>query len=289
MVKIEDIALTLVPKLSNRAAVHLLEVFGGAEQIFAASCEQLVLNGQLREDIAKSIVAKREFEEARKILERCNGGLVGALCSTDTDFSQRLAFTGDYPHIIYKVGNASLMNNPLLCAFTGDYEGASSYGEQTTLQLVEQIAHEAPEMVVVADLENLVAKYAVHCALDSSLRVIAVVRQPLWDFGKLALAPLMAEIVAAGGLVVSESAFERKEGDDSYKRIVAGLSDGVVVVEGRDKIPLAQCADSYNRALFAVPGRVTDGMSQGANRLIATSMARMATSGRYIVEQLELE
>lgn len=288
MVKIEDIALTLVPKLSNRAVVHLLEVFGGAEQIFAASREQLVLQGLLREDVAEAIVARSEFETARKILERCCGGLVEALCSTDNDFSQRLAFTDDYPHIIYKVGNASLMNNPLLCAFTGDYEGSSSYGEQMTLQLVEQMAQAAPETVIVADLENRLAMYAVHCALDCSLRVIAVTRHPLWNFAELERAPLMAEIVASGGLVVSQSAFEPVDSDESYKRIVAGLSDGVVVVEGR-KIPLAQCADSYHRALFAVPGRVTDSMSQGANRLIATSMARMATSGRYIVEQLELE
>ena len=38
---IDDIALTLVPGLGVKGVVHLLEVFGTAQAIFAASADEL--------------------------------------------------------------------------------------------------------------------------------------------------------------------------------------------------------------------------------------------------------
>ena len=38
---VEDIALTLIPGIGVKGVVHLLEVFGSAERVFAASEEEL--------------------------------------------------------------------------------------------------------------------------------------------------------------------------------------------------------------------------------------------------------
>ena len=51
--KIEDIALTLIPNLTPLAVAHLLEVFGSAEAIYAASEAELISRAGLRADIAK--------------------------------------------------------------------------------------------------------------------------------------------------------------------------------------------------------------------------------------------
>ena len=53
LMPIKAIALTFVPRLGTRAAVHLLESFGSAEAIYAASVEDLISQAELREDVAR--------------------------------------------------------------------------------------------------------------------------------------------------------------------------------------------------------------------------------------------
>jgi DNA processing protein len=61
-------------------------------------------------------------------------------------------------------------------------------------------------------------------------------------------------------------------------RIVAGISDATVVVESAvtgGAVLTANIANSYNRDVFALPGKATDKMSAGCNFLIKTFKARM--------------
>ena len=69
-------------------------------------------------------------------------------------------------------------------------------------------------------------------------------------------------------------------------RIIAGLSDATIVIESGEKggsLVTADIANSYNRDVFALPGRVSDKYSKGCNNLIKTNKAAMLTS----VEDLE--
>jgi DNA processing protein len=69
-------------------------------------------------------------------------------------------------------------------------------------------------------------------------------------------------------------------------RIIAGLSDATLVVEAAEKggaLITANIADSYNRDVFAIPGKITDKYSRGCNNLIRTNKAAMITSAKDIV------
>jgi len=63
---IDDIALTLVPGLGVKGVVHLLEVFGTAQAIFAASADELAGRAELRPDVARSKPAPDCFLEAMR-------------------------------------------------------------------------------------------------------------------------------------------------------------------------------------------------------------------------------
>ena len=59
-------------------------------------------------------------------------------------------------------------------------------------------------------------------------------------------------------------------------RIIAGLSEATILVESKIKgggMMTARLADSYNRSVFALPGRVDDIRSQGCNNLIRSRTA----------------
>jgi DNA processing protein len=68
-------------------------------------------------------------------------------------------------------------------------------------------------------------------------------------------------------------------------RIIAGLSDAVLVVESGIKggaLITADIANSYNRDVFAVPGRPDDQWSAGCNALIKSNKAALAGSSEDI-------
>lgn len=291
MAKIEDIALSFVPYLDERAAAHLLECFGDATSIYAAS--KLALQNQtgLRSDIAESIINKVGFSAARKQLEHCQKRGVTILSSTDSDYPNRLRYISDYPNIIYMVGSKWLLNSSPLIAIVGG-EAMSSYGETTTVRFVEQIAERMPECVIVGLLDHSVDVVAMRCALHHGMKVIGVVNTSLPQFSSKVSSTLVDEILLNGGAIVSQRGVEmcigRRE-EYSHHKLVAGLSDAMVVIESSSVLMTAKCADSYSRPLFAVPGRITDVNSCGANMMIAVGMAQMVLSGEKLLDLLDLE
>lgn len=69
-------------------------------------------------------------------------------------------------------------------------------------------------------------------------------------------------------------------------RIIAGMSEATVVVESAEKggsLVTADIANSYNRDVFAVPGRTADKYSIGCNNLIKQQKAHMMTSAADLI------
>ena len=146
MVKIEDIALTFVSDLAPRAVVHLLDTFGGIEGVYSASVAELEQRAELRADIATKIATKVGWAEAERELRACEAKGIKLLVSADDGYPNQLRYIGDYPHIIYMVGDDSLIRSSMMCAVTGERNSFSSYGESVTAHLIEQLAELVPEV-----------------------------------------------------------------------------------------------------------------------------------------------
>jgi len=91
----------------------------------------------------------------------------------------------------------------------------------------------------------------------------------------------MAETMMNQGGLVSEFMSKTRPDRSNFpkrNRIIAGLCDAIVVVEAGTKggaLITADIANSYNRDVFAVPGRVHDLFSEGTNYLIRTNRAAL--------------
>ena len=71
-------------------------------------------------------------------------------------------------------------------------------------------------------------------------------------------------------------------------RIVSGISRGVVVIEAGERSGTsitADCAREQGREVFAVPGRITDPMSVGTNRMLSRGEAKAVTSAADILSE----
>ena len=75
-------------------------------------------------------------------------------------------------------------------------------------------------------------------------------------------------------------------------RIVSGLADAVVVIEARNKsgtLITVDMALEQGREVFVVPGRVTDGLSEGCNRLLKQGAGILLSPEELLEELWELK
>lgn len=74
-------------------------------------------------------------------------------------------------------------------------------------------------------------------------------------------------------------------------RIIAGLSDATLLIESKIRgggMMTSRLAYSYNREVYALPGRADDVCSQGCNELIRRKIAEPITSEKHLAESLGL-
>lgn len=105
---------------------------------------------------------------------------------------------------------------------------------------------------------------------------------------------LYQKILETNGLIVSEYGGETRAKRWFFpqrNRIVAGISDAVLVVEGAVKsgsLITARLAKRFDKKLLAVPGRVTNRLAEGTNGLIREGLARAVTSAEDVLEEMDL-
>ncbi|MGW8425593.1 DNA-processing protein DprA [Peribacillus simplex] len=100
----------------------------------------------------------------------------------------------------------------------------------------------------------------------------------------------LAEEIINKGLLISETPPEMKAEPWMFplrNRIISGLSQGVFVVEAKERsgsLITAQAALEHGREVFALPGNVTSPESLGTNQLISDG-AKLVLSYRQIEEE----
>lgn len=75
-------------------------------------------------------------------------------------------------------------------------------------------------------------------------------------------------------------------------RLIAGMSDATILIESKLKgggMTTSRLAFSYDRDVYALPGRIDEPRSQGCNRLIREKIAEPLTSAEDILESLGLK
>lgn len=103
--------------------------------------------------------------------------------------------------------------------------------------------------------------------------------------------PLVAELLGANGLLLSEMPFgwePRARDFPRRNRLIAGISLGLVVTEAAARsgsLITARYAGNFGRLVFAVPGSPLDPRSEGANGLIKDG-ATLITGAADVIEAM---
>ncbi len=191
------------------------------------------------------------------------------------------------PFMLYFKGNANL-NAPRSISMVGT-RLASAYGKQMCTNIIGHIEKYSP--MVFSGLAYGVDIASHRAALDAGLETVAVLPNGMDSIYPPRHRDDAAAMVKQGGILTEfpRGEFPQKMNFIKRNRIIAAISQAVVVVESRVKggsMITAEFASSYNRDVFAVPGRATDGNSFGCNYLISKNVAAIYNSPTTIPQAL---
>ena len=184
----------------------------------------------------------------------------------------------DAPVLIYTKGNLNL-NEEKVVSIVGT-RNATDYGKQVVDELVHSFAERNYKMVVVSGLAYGIDICAHRSAQKYNIPTVAVVAHGL-DLIYPSLHKETARNILKNGGLVSDFPSKTKIDPPNFlkrNRIIAGLADATIVVESAKKggaLVTADIASSYNRDVFAFPGRAGDVYSEGCNQLIRNNGATL--------------
>ncbi|MBI5241038.1 MAG: DNA-protecting protein DprA [Elusimicrobia bacterium] len=220
-------------------------------------------------------------EEWRRAADR---GL-GLLFRGEPGYPELLRPLPDAPLVLYVQGRFEPEKDAL--AFVGSRQ-PTPYGRRMTRQLVREAAG---RFVIASGLARGIDTEAHRAALDAGGATWAVLGSGLARPYPPENEPLAREIAAGGGCLLSEYPLDTEPLPAHFprrNRIVAGLSWGTVVVEGRDRsgsLITARLAAAQGREVFAVPGPADSPLSEAPLRLISQG-ARLVRTIRDILPEL---
>jgi len=280
------VALNLVPGLGARLSGKLLRSFGSPEAVFAAPLTELEAC-RLPAAVARAIHSQKALEDAAKELDEF-AKLGGTLVHWDeAAYPRLLRETFDPPPLLYVRGNAALLSRHTI-AIVGTRR-PTPYGNQMAERLARDLA--AHGLVLVSGLargiDSSAHKGALAAASGATIGVLGCGIDVVYPKENRKLFAQMIE----RGVIVTEFPLGTYPAPQNFpirNRIIAGMSLGVVVVEGAQysgSLITARLAMEFSHEVYGVPGLATEPRAFGPNQLIKQG-AKLVTQFEDVIEEL---
>lgn len=276
-----QIALTLLPGIGDISGKKFVEYCGSARAIFDETRKSLEKISGMREASIDAICNPKEYlkraDEEIAFMEKND---IRPLFFLDSDYPRRLLQCDDGPLMLYYKGSANLNANRVV-AIVGT-RNITEYGKENCNQLVEDLVED--NVLVVSGLAYGVDTCAHKAAVKHGIPTVGVMGCGMQQIYPATNGRLAKEMLEQGGGVLTEYMSGTRPDRENFprrNRIISGMADAVIVIESAMKggsLITADLANSYNRDVFAYPGRVMDLYSQGCNYLIRTNRAHLMES-----------
>jgi DNA processing protein len=285
--KLYEIALTLIQGVGDVVGKKLVAYCGGAEAVFCETKKALTKIPNITESIVDNIMSPNVLKRAEEEIKFVEKNEITPLFYLDSQYPKRLQHCHDSPMLLYYKGKADL-NAPKVVGVVGT-RNISDYGKYVTENVIEELS--ADNVLIVSGLAYGVDAAAHRAALKYDLATVGVLGHGMQTVYPAENRKLSQKMLEKGG-VLTEFISGTKPDRENFpqrNRIVAGMVDCLLVVESALKggaMITAEIANSYDREVFAVPGRVGDIYSEGCNHLIKINKANLLTNTadiRYIM------
>lgn len=287
---VHRIALSLLKGIGPVNARNLVAYCGGVEPIFTDKKLKNTLEKVpgIGPKLIASITDKKVIPAAEKEVEYIRKHKLRALFYLDAEYPRRLKQAEDAPVILFVHGNADLDAEHMV-SIVGT-RTPTDPGKRLCVELVEGLKE--CKATIVSGLAYGIDIVAHRQALKHGLPTIGCVAHGLDKLYPGEHASTAKDMVEQGALVselTSGSPFAPGN-FPARNRVIAGLSDCTIVVESGPKggsLITADIASSYDREVFAFPGRPTDPRSEGCNKLIQQNKAALVNNAQDVITLME--
>ncbi len=282
-----QIALSFVPGVGSILIRQLISYCGSASEVFQAPLGRLLKIPGIGEVTARAIRKPDALTEAERVMNRLEKLGASALFFTDKAYPARLKTLYDAPALLYMQGNGDL-NAPRTIGLVGTRQ-ATDYGRRITNDMIEALVPYGVN--VISGLAYGIDIAAHRASLIHGLSTFGVMASGIDIIYPNVHQKTAQEMLVQGGLLTESPPGTKPDAHlfPARNRIIAGLSDVVVVVEAAAKggaLITAEYANNYHRDVFAVPGQLNQAFSAGCNKLIRENKAQIYTNPRDLIEAL---
>ena len=284
------LALQKVKGIGDISAKKLLKHFGSAKKVFEAAKENAIDIPDIGTYIIGQLKDFDQFSLVEKELKYISQQKIQVISIFDKEYPVKLFHAPDGPILFFKKGNFTL-NDRKSISVVGT-RNITPYGKRIVQEIIEEIKAYNP--IIISGLAYGVDINAHTQALKNGLDTIGVLGHGFQRIYPAIHNKIASKMLEKGGLITEFWHTDTIDRNNFLKRnrIIAGISEATLIIESGEKggsLVTADIANSYNRDVFAVPGRTSDIYSKGCNNLIKNSQAQLITRGKDIVDILQWE
>ncbi len=284
-----SLALQNTKGIGSIKAKKLIEAYGSATNLFEAHQNKAIKKNINAKEFA-SLFSEESLAKAERELEVAKRANLAMFTMLDAEYPSYLKNCIDAPTVLFKDGAAKNSINDFrkIISIVGT-RNITAYGRDFCKDLIASLKEYNP--LIVSGYAFGVDICAHTEALKQGLDTVAVLAHGFGTVYPKEHKKYYAALKESSGFLTEFNFKEPPYRENFLKRnrIVAGMSQATIIIESAQKggsLVTADLANSYNKDVFAVPGRVHDTYSKGCNNLIKNHKAALITSGEDLVQQL---
>ncbi len=275
------IALLEIPNIGLSIAKKLIDQYGSAKAVLSLSTSKYQTFGKVGLNIIEALQKGIVFQVALAQIEYCTSNNIEILSYYEKRYPQRLKHCPDAPLILYFRGACNL-NHSKIVAIVGT-RNATPYGKNICENIIEELAGQ--NVLIISGLAYGVDITAHLKAIKYKTPTVGVLAHGLDSIYPKSHYATAQKMLNNGGLLTEHKIKTRpnRENFPKRNRIVAGMSDAIIVIESAiagGSMITAKLGNDYNRDVFAIPGRLGATYSEGCNHLIKTNQAHLLQASK---------
>lgn len=273
------LALQHVTNIGDITAKKLISHCGSAEEVFKEKKRNLLKIEGIGSVIINDLFETCHQKAAEKEFYFIKSNNIVCLYFDEEDYPEKLKHCIDGPVLLFQSGAVNLKNQHII-SIVGTRK-ITTQGIAFCEMLLEQLAIYNP--IIVSGFAYGTDITAHKAALKHNLQTIGCLAHGLNQIYPKVHKKYVADIEKNGGFYTDFWSSDTFDKNNFLKRnrVIAGLSEATIVIESAERggsLVTADIANSYNRDVFAVPGRTTDSQSIGCNNLIKYQKAQILTN-----------
>lgn len=280
---LQVLALQKASKIGDITAKKLIGHCGSVEGVFQEKKQNLLKIEGFGSLLLSDLFNKNNFAMAEDELKFIKTHRIQYHYFLDDSYPERLKQCIDGPILLFQKGNINIRNQPSI-SIVGT-RNISSHGMAFCEQLVEKLAPFNP--IIISGFAYGTDITAQKAAVHHNLQTIGCLAHGFEQIYPKVHKKYVKSVENNGGFFTDFWSTDNFDRNNFLKRnrIIAGLSEATIIIESAEKggsLVTADIAISYNREVFAVPGRPTDSQSVGCNNLIKHHRAHLLSQAEDV-------